>query len=124
MKNSLFLFIFLTSSIISSGQNEATGNNGIKANNISLGLAGSTYPIGLSFSQMFTDKLSFDISAGLLSVGGGFTFYLTNPRYHRLNPYVGFYGGIITDNLDDELYDFSMFYVPVGISYFGKKNFQ
>lgn len=118
MKNLLFIFILLTYPLISRGQNEAIENSGIKANNISIGLVGlQTYPVGVSFSQMFTDKLSFEIGAGLLSLGGGFTYYFTNPQYHRFNPYAGFYGGIEFDN-------FLMFYVPVGISYFGKKNFQ
>ena len=84
--------------MISNGQKKTTEKYHIKANNVSIGLLGQTYPIGLSFSQMFTDQLSFEIDAGLLYVGSGFTFYLTNPKYHRFNPYTGFYGGIITDN--------------------------
>lgn len=118
MKNSLFLFLLLTFSIISKGQNEATESLNIKANNISIGLTGlPTYPIGLSFSQMLNNRLAFEIGVGLLSGGGGFTYYVTNPQTHRFNPYAGFYGGLEFDN-------YSMFYVPFGISYFGKKNFQ
>jgi hypothetical protein len=109
------LFVY---SIIAIGQNAENENNGLKANNISIGLVGlPTYPIGLSFSQMLTHKLSFEIGAGFAAAGAGFTYYITNPAYHRFNPYAGFYGGI-------EFSGFSMFYLPVGVSYFGKKNFQ
>jgi len=118
MKKLFALSVLFVYSIIAIGENVENENNGLKANNISIGLVGlPTYPIGLSFSQMLTDKLSFEIGAGFAAAGAGFTYYFTNPGYHRFNPYAGFYGGI-------EFSGFSMFYVPVGISYFGKKNFQ
>ncbi|HSH19242.1 MAG TPA: hypothetical protein VLA03_02240, partial [Draconibacterium sp.] len=112
------LFVFLPFFLSTYGQEQPAAANMLKANNVSIGLVGlPTYPIGLSFSQMLTDKLSFEIGAGFAAAGAGFTYYITNPANHRFNPYAGFYGGI-------EFSGFSMFYVPVGISYFGKKNFQ
>lgn len=66
---------------------------------------------------MLNDRISFEIGAGVRSAGNEFTYYIASPIYHRLNPCTGLFGAI-------EFGNFSMFYLPVGISYFGKKNFQ
>ena len=121
MKNpkiKLTLLAFVFSILMAEGQVESPGINSIKSNNVSIGLNGApTWPIGISYSQMLNNRVAFEIGAGILSAGAGFNFYITNPQYHRLNLYTGLFASINTDG-------YGMFYLPVGITYFGKKNFQ
>jgi len=58
-----------------------------------------------------------ELSTGIYSSGAGLTYYITNPGYLRFNLYTGLSGMINYDG-------FPMFYLPVGVSYFGNKNFQ
>ncbi len=121
MKNpkiKLTLFVYLCSTLISVGQDKSSDTNSIKSNNISIGLNGApSWPAGISYGQMLNHRIAFEIGAGILSAGAGFNFYITNPLYHRLNLYTGLFASINVDG-------YGMFYLPVGITYFGKKNFQ
>lgn len=116
IKIAIFLILFATG--ILNAQDEQPKTNPIKAQSISLKFLGSpTWPIGISYSQMLNQRVSFEIGAGILSAGAGFNFYITNPQYHRLNLYTGLFASINFDG-------YGMFYFPVGVTYFGKKNFQ
>lgn len=121
MKNpkiKLTLLAIVLSILVVKGQVERPGINSIKSNSVSIGLNGApTWPIGISYSQMLNQRVSFEIGAGILSAGAGFNFYITNPQYNRLNLYTGLFASINTDG-------YGMFYLPVGITWFGKKNFQ
>lgn len=114
----LVLLIFFSSTLISVAQVENSGINSIKSNTISLGLNGiPSWPIGISYSQMLNQRISFEVGAGALSAGAGFNVFITNPQTHQLNLHTGLFASI---NIDG----YGMFYLPVGITYFGKKNFQ
>ena len=90
----------------------------IPSNNLSLSLIGSpAWPIGITYSQMLSDRISIDIGTGIVGSGAGLNYYLTNPRQRRLNFYTGVSGMVNYDA-------FPMLYIPVGASYFGKKKFQ
>ena len=100
------------------GQNESATSHIIKANSVSLSLVGApVWPIGVSYGQMVTNRLSFQMGVGIFSGGARLDVYLTNPRLHRFNVYTGLSGAITYDA-------YPMVYVPVGVTYFGKKNFQ
>ena len=116
IKHVIFLILFAPG--ILSGQDEQPETNPIKAHSISLRLIGPpTLPIGISYGQMLTDRLSMEIGVGIFSLGAGVEFYITNPRKHRFNLYTGVYGSVF-------YFDNPMFYLPLGVSYMGKKNFQ
>lgn len=115
-KLSLLLLAGLTVSVF--GQNDSPAKHIIKTNSVSLGLVGTpSWPIGVSYGQMVTQRLSFEMGVGVLSAGARLDIYLTNPESHRLNFYTGLSGAITYDG-------YPMFYLPLGISYFGKKYFQ
>jgi hypothetical protein len=100
------------------GQNESATSHIIKANSVSLNLIGPpALPIGITYGQMVTNRLSFEMGAGILSAGARLDAYLTNPRLHRFNVYTGL--SVATTYEADP-----MVYVPVGVTYFGKKSFQ
>lgn len=100
------------------GQSSESYINQIKVNSISFGLLGApTVPIGISYGQMLTNRISYEMGVGIQSSGAGVTYFLTNPRKYRLNFHTGFFASINYDG-------FGMFYLPVGVTYFGKKNFQ
>lgn len=90
----------------------------LKAHLVSLKLLGSpSWPLGISYGQMLTNKLSMEIGVGFFSSGVGFDYYFTNLRKHRFNMNTGLYGSINYDG-------FPMIYLPLGFSYLSKGNFQ
>lgn len=113
----LVLIFTIVSCNNANAQEESKNSLELKAHNISLRLVGSpSWPIGVSYGQMLNDRVSIELGVGLLSTGAGFDFYITNPRLHRFNLNTGIYGSVNYDG-------FPMLYIPVGISYLGKKNF-
>jgi hypothetical protein len=95
-----------------------SSNSGIKAQSISVKVLGPpAWPLGLSYGQMLTERLSLELGVGLLSCGAGFDYYLTNPRERRFAFHTGLYGGYIYDS-------YPIFHIPVGVSFFGNSNFQ
>lgn len=117
-KIKLTLLVFLVSIFIAKGQVESSGIKSIKSNTVSLGLYGlPSWPIGITYSQMLNHRVAFEVGAGILSAGAGFTFFLTNPQTRLLNLYTGLFASVNTDG-------YGMFYLPVGLTWFGKKDFQ
>lgn len=80
------------------GQSSESSINQIKVNSISFSLLGApTVPIGVSYGQMLTNRISYEMGVGIQSSGAGVTYYLTNPRNYRLNIYTGFFASINYD---------------------------
>jgi hypothetical protein len=117
-KTKITIFIVLFSTFILKAQEEQPKYNPIKAHSISLKLLGSpTYPLGISYSQMISNRLSMEIGVGILSTGVGVDYYITNPRKHRFNLNIGLNGSYNYDG-------FPMIYIPLGFSYLSKGSFQ
>lgn len=111
------LFIFFASRILVA-QTEETLSNSIKAHSVSIKLLGSpTLPLGISYGQMLSDRLSMEMGVGVFSFGAGVEYYITNPRKHRINLNTGIYGSY-------DYNGFPMIYLPLGVSYLGKNHFQ
>ena len=116
IKIAIFLILFAPG--ILNAQDEQPKTNPIMAHSISLRLIGPpTMPLGISYGQMLTDRLSMEIGVGIVSFGSGLEYYITNPRKHRFNLYAGVYGSVFYDGGP-------MFYLPLGVSYLGKKSFE
>ncbi len=114
----LTVFFSFLSSTNAIAQEESKHSLELKAHSISLNLIGSpSWPIGFSYGQMLNNRVSVELGVGLLSSGAGIDFYITNPRHHQVNLNTGIYGSVNYDG-------FPMFYIPVGVSYLGKKNIQ
>ena len=117
-KNLLTTFILLFAPGLLFAQYGWSSNSGMKAQSISVKVLGPpAWPLGLSYGQMLTERLSLELGVGLLSCGAGFDYYLTNPRERRFAFHTGIYGGFIFDS-------YPIFHIPVGVSYFGRGNFQ
>lgn len=118
MKSRLFLISFLTFTTIVSGQTSVPDRKMLKSNSISLSLAGGpAWPAGITYGQLLSNHLSFEMGAGVFSAGAGLHYYITDPRTHSFIPYTGLVG-MISYDADP------MFYIPAGISILGKKNYQ
>ena len=66
---------------------------------------------------MLNNRLSFELGVGIGSAGARVDVYLTNPGIHRFNVYTGLSASVTYEA-------FPMVYLPVGLTYFGEKNFQ
>ena len=118
MRFKIALFCLLAFAIMANGQDKLPAQYTIKSSSVSLGLLGSpSWPLGFSYSQMITKRFSFEMGAGIFAVGAGLNIYITNPEFNRFNLYTGLSGMINFDG-------FPMIYLPVGVSYFSKSNFQ
>lgn len=99
-------------------QEAPSQNHPLKAQGISLAFLGiTTFPIGISVSQMITQRMSLEMGAGTGAGGIGFTYFITDPGISRLNYYTGLSGAMTYNG-------FAYFYLPIGVTYFGKRNFQ
>lgn len=117
-RNLLTTFLLLFAPGLLFAQYGWSSNSGMKAQSISVKVLGPpAWPLGLSYGQMLTERLSLELGVGLLSSGAGFDYYLTNPRERRFAFHTGLYGGYIYDS-------YPIFHIPVGVSYFGNSNFQ
>jgi hypothetical protein len=115
IKAAIFLILFAPGMF--NAQDEQPIANPIKAHSISLKLLGSpTWPLGISYGQMITDRLSMEMGVGFFSFGAGVDYYITNPCKQRFNLNTGLYGSYNYDG-------FPMVYLPLGVSYLSKKNF-
>lgn len=118
MKSKFILIILLVIPLILNAQNGSSPGLAIKSNSISLELLGApAWPIGVTYGQMLNNRLSFELGVGIFSAGARLDVYLTNPRLHSLNLFTGLSGAVSYDA-------YAMFYLPLGLSYLGKKNFQ
>jgi hypothetical protein len=113
----LFIAIVYTAPLALEAQ-DVESTISLKSNGISLGLLGApTWPLGITYDQMLSDRVSFELGVGVLSSGIGFNYYFTNPRHQRLNLFSGMYGSVNYSG-------YPMFYLPIGLSYLGKNNFE
>ena len=118
IKIKIAIFLILFAPGILNAQDMSPKTNPIGAHSISLRLIGPpTMPLGISYGQMLTDRLSMEIGVGIISFGSGLKYYITDPQKYRFNLYTGGYGSVFYDGGP-------MFYLPLGVSYMGKKSFQ
>jgi len=117
-RNLLTIFLLLFAPGLLTAGNRWSSSGGIKAQSISVKVFGPpAWPLGLSYGQMLTERLSLELGVGLLSSGAGFDYYLTNPGEGRFAFHTGLYGGYIYES-------YPIFHIPVGVSYFSNSNFQ
>ena len=97
-KITIIVLISMLFSTVSISQKINVDEYSIPSNNLSLSLIGSpAWPIGITYSQMLSDRISIDIGTGIGGSGAGLNYYLTNPRQRRLNFYTGVSGMVNYD---------------------------
>lgn len=93
---------------------------------------GGAIPIGFSLDYMLSNRLSLELILGA-GYSGGFKYYFRDPTIHRLNAFTGlFYTSTEFSQSTDSLgvssqgiqINGNSLYIPIGLSYLGKKNFQ
>lgn len=93
-------------------------NYPFKGHGVSLGVDGIiTWPVNITLSQMITQRFAFEMGAGTCVGGIGFTYFITDPGTRRLNYYTSISGGLSYNG-------FVHFYLPLGATCFGKRNFK
>jgi hypothetical protein len=111
----LVLIIGLNGLILFS-QEERTAID-FKTNQLSIGFLGTSPILGVNYEQMFNARMGLEIGVGNLGGGVGMKYHFTNPLKRKFN----FYSGLGCSYFYDRL---SIFYLPTGISFIGKRHFQ
>ena len=87
---------------------------------ISFGLlVPNAYPIGINYEFMLTHRISMDLGLGFSGTGVGFNYYLTDPRTQRFNAIAGITGSYMWWYEPEQ-----SLYLPIGIQYWGRRNFS
>jgi hypothetical protein len=88
------------------------------------------YPLGLQYSLMLSHKSSVVLGIGMFSYGSGFRYFINDPRSNRLLFSAGIQGswlwessGLNDENQVEESRGYAL-YAPIGIHYWGKRNFS
>ena len=98
---------------------------------ISLALWGAI-PIGFSLDYKLSNKLSLELNLGA-GYSGGFKYHFRDPTIHRLNTFTGLFYTSTEFSMHKDSVGVSSqsiqingnsLYIPIGLSYLGKKNFQ
>ncbi|MCF8378671.1 MAG: hypothetical protein K9H49_03780 [Bacteroidales bacterium] len=119
MKNISLFALLIIIALKSNAQPDQSSSLSYKTNGISIGLLGAPqWPVGLSLDQMITQRISLEVGAGIFSGGLGVRYYLSDPGTRRFNYYTQPNFMIYYDTPN------AMFYLPLGISYVSKNNFQ
>jgi len=119
MKYIFLSILALTLSTRAFSQSDPAVSIPFKSNSLSIGLLGApAYAAGLSYEHMFTRRIALEAGVGIFASGLGVKYYITDPKQRRLNYYTGPYFMVYYDNPS------MMYYLPVGISYYTKKNMQ
>jgi hypothetical protein len=114
----LLLLTILCSDI--SAQNDTINSINIKKYYLDVNLLGApTFPLGISMGQMLHDRVTAEIGIGIMSIGAGADFFITNIRKHRFNLSIGAYASYIFISPQSPMY-----YFPLEVSYIGKKQMQ
>lgn len=114
IKNLSVIILLLNLSFLVRGQDspQFIGKQGI-----SIGLVGAPqWPIGVSYDQMLTKNFQYEIGAGVSAAGVSGRYYFS-PVHEKFNFFSGF--GLMYAYEGEP-----MVYLPVGVSYFSKNNFQ
>lgn len=114
-KNTLAITLILFASCVLNAQ---PTTNPVKTHIISIKInEAPARPLGISYGQMLTDRLTIEMGIGSNSLGMGVGYYITNPRQYRFIFNTGLYGSI-------DYHGYPLFSLPFGISYITKRNFS
>ena len=120
------VFFFLTIiSVISCAQEIEVMNNPVKKNSISYSVLGTSGIAGISYERFVSSRICAEIGAGLVGVGLGAKYYSTVETNKLLiNIGLTLTASPLFNTTDFRIIEGNGFliYLPVGLSYFGRKN--
>jgi hypothetical protein len=111
-------FLIVCIAIFSSADAQNQIESSIRKNSISANILGTGTYLGISYERLFFDRVSSEISIGMMAFGFGATVYpLKKVKKAQLNPFIGLK---YTNHafLDGE--HKSATYIPIGLTYFSK----
>ncbi|MFN4761907.1 hypothetical protein ACKGJN_02180 [Gillisia sp. Q332] len=127
----IYLLLSLSLVFISfsgNAQEAASGIDGMRKNAISLNILGTTPIVGITYDRIVSENVSFEIGAGLPSIGVGMKYFPSGIKESKFL----FHLGLTSVFVFSEAFDIwgtsdksgsFMGYLPIGISYFGEGGF-
>lgn len=125
MKKITIITALFLCSIIASSQDHKDGINGIKKNAISFNFIGTTPVIGITYERIVSENMSIELGVGIPGIGAGLKLMPFKIKENTMMFTTGF-TAIYADYKDGWLANGKrvQFYVPIGISYYGRKGFN
>ncbi|PHR17928.1 MAG: hypothetical protein COA38_20270 [Fluviicola sp.] len=101
-------------------QTKSISKDEIRKNSISFNLLGTATYVGFSYERLIAQRISVEVGLGLVGIGLGITAYpFKRVEKKQFNPFIGIKTTLNTRLSGGEK---SITYVPLGITYFTKKN--
>lgn len=127
----IIISLFIFTSGFSDLKAQETPNQEIDIPNLGVSLAYfGTIPFGFAVDYKISNKTYIDFSFGI-GMSAGFKYIITDPSIHRFNIFTGIYYTTMEWDYDSTSYTptgislgGNSAYIPLGISYLGKKNWQ
>lgn len=127
MKRSLLSVLLIVFAFLAVNGQEVADTNfaNIRKNAISFNLFGTTPLLGVSYERLLSNKVSVECGVGIPSIGVGIKYYPYKVKQSKASLYLGL-TTVLFNSGDNEITgaNGSLFYFPVGFSYFGNKGFN
>ena len=119
--------VFLSSFVYAQETN--SDFDSMRKNAISFNILGATPIIGITYERIVSKNISLEVGAGIPSVGAGFKYYPWGIKESKILFHTGLTGSIVFSEAFDiwgtsDSNGVFLGYLPIGISYFGKKGFN
>jgi len=126
---SLCIISLLLSSSTVFAQDNTSDFKNIRKNAISVSVLGISPLVGITYDRIVSENLSLEIGVGIPSFGAGVKFYPFGIKESKFMFHTGLSGTYLYTaafGVWDKDEDSGIFvgYVPIGVSYFGKKGFN
>jgi len=120
----LTLVLILITSMIYS-KKSLNNIEGLRKNAISFSFFGATPILGITYERVLAKKLSLEIGVGLPSIGLGLKVFPRNIHMNKAMFHVGITATYFASQESEMTPGPSVVvYIPIGISYYGKKGFN
>lgn len=125
MKNFIFIISIILCSTTVLSQENKDDFGGVRKNAISFNILGTTPIIGLTYERIVSNHVSLEVGVGLTSIGIGAKIFFSKIQEQKM---------MFNTGLTATYFDFGngyliygsgvIFYVPIGLSYYGSKGFN
>ncbi len=129
-KINVFLTLILVfMSFFVNGQETTSDFDSMRKNAISFNILGATPIIGITYERIVSKNISVEVGGGIPSFGAGFKYYPSGIKESQMLFHTGLSGSFVESSsfdvwgTSDNTWVF-LGYLPIGVSYFGKKGFN
>jgi len=121
----MVLIIIIVSTSFAYSQDTLSTSNPIKKNALSFSYFGTSGIMGISYDRIISKRVSVEVGAGIVGIGAGFKYYLSQIRPEKILFITGFSLTIssLFNDTDVRIITGKGFivYLPIGINYIGKR---